>query len=107
MDDALQAEHVTIVGGYGGILREEGERLKAGGVILHRLAGSDEAGTRALLDQLVLAGVPWPEEIAAGLGDLDFAAPAFSDPAQRQAIDVPKHPRRRRTKGVPPAPPAD
>ncbi|MBX7233380.1 MAG: peptidoglycan recognition protein family protein [Caldilineales bacterium] len=97
VNDAMQAEHVTIVGGYGGVAQTEGERLKAAGVILHRLAGADEAGTRAMLDQLVAAGVRWPEEIAAGLGampapDLDFGPETLSEP---DLIDVPKRPRRR------------
>ncbi len=98
--DAMQAEHVTIVGGYGGVLQEEGERLKAAGVILHRLAGSDEAATQALLDQLVMANVPWPEDIAAGLGaghpaDFDFGV--TSSASDLGEIDVPKR-RRRRSK---------
>lgn len=99
VDDAMQAEHVTIVGGFGGVAQTEGERLKAAGVILHRLAGADEAATRAMLEQLVMAGVPWPEDIAAGLGsgpspDIDFGVslPAASDLSD---IDVPKRPRRR------------
>lgn len=97
--DAMQSEHVTIVGGYGGVAQSEGERLKAAGVILHRLAGADEAGTKAMLDQLVAAGVRWPEEIAAGLGDVlppgmefDELPPAAAD---LSAIDVPERPRRR------------
>jgi hypothetical protein len=95
--DAMQSEHVTIVGGYGGVAQAEGERLKAAGVILHRLAGADEAGTRAMLDQLVAAGVRWPEEVAAGLGatpapDLELGP---ERPAEPELIDVPKRPRRR------------
>ena len=59
-DDALLAQHVTIVGGDAGVSGEDEARLRAAGVDVHRLAGADEAETRALLGELVEKNTPWP-----------------------------------------------
>jgi len=58
--DALLARHVTIVGGDAGVSGQDETRLRAAGVDVHRLAGADEAKTRALLDELVQKNTPWP-----------------------------------------------
>jgi len=59
-NDAMSAQHVTIVGGPAGVSGEEEARLRAVGVDVHRLAGADEAETKAMLDELVEKGTPWP-----------------------------------------------
>jgi hypothetical protein len=58
--DALQARHVTIVGGDAGVSGDEEARLRNAGVTVHRLAGADEAETRAKLAALIRANTPWP-----------------------------------------------
>jgi N-acetyl-anhydromuramyl-L-alanine amidase AmpD/TolA-binding protein len=60
VDDALQAQHVLIVGGAAGISGGDEALLRAAGVDVHRLAGADEAETKALLDELVANNTPWP-----------------------------------------------
>ena len=60
VNDALQAQHVLIVGGTAGVSGGDEALLKASGVDVHRLAGADEAETRAMLDELVSLGTPWP-----------------------------------------------
>jgi N-acetyl-anhydromuramyl-L-alanine amidase AmpD len=59
-DDAMQARHVTIVGGASGVSAASEARLRAASIDVHRLAGSDEAATKAMLDALVAANTPWP-----------------------------------------------
>jgi hypothetical protein len=58
--DARLARHVTIVGGDAGVTGTEEATLLAAGVKVHRLAGQDEAATKALLSKLVADGTPWP-----------------------------------------------
>lgn len=56
LDDALQAEYVTIVGGVAGVSQEAENDLRAAGVKVERLAGKDFAETKAMLDGLAQAG---------------------------------------------------
>lgn len=58
--DARLARHVTIVGGDAGVTGTDEATLLAAGVKVHRLAGQDEAATKALLSKLVADGTPWP-----------------------------------------------
>ena len=58
--DAMQAQHVIIVGGPAGISGEDEARLRASGCDVHRLAGANEAETKAMLDELVANNTPWP-----------------------------------------------
>jgi N-acetyl-anhydromuramyl-L-alanine amidase AmpD len=60
VDDAMRARHVTIVGGPYGISPADEARLRAASIDVHRLAGVDEAATKAMLDALVAANTPWP-----------------------------------------------
>jgi hypothetical protein len=56
VDDAMQAQYVTIVGGPGGVSMEAEERLRAAGCQVDRLAGQDEKETKKMLDDLAKAG---------------------------------------------------
>ena len=58
--DAMQAEVVTIVGGEAGVSGADEARLKAAGCKVFRLAGINEADTRAKLAALISAGTPYP-----------------------------------------------
>ena len=58
--DAMQAEVVTIVGGEAGVSGADEARLVAAGCRVFRLAGVDEADTRARLAALIAAGTPYP-----------------------------------------------
>ncbi|NOX63278.1 MAG: hypothetical protein GXP42_15240 [Chloroflexi bacterium] len=76
--DAMQAQHVVIVGGPAGISSQDEARLRAAGIDVHRLAGANEEETKAMLDELVANNTPWPgapplEEpvIAASAASLD------------------------------------
>lgn len=60
VDDALRARNVTIVGGDAGVTGADEQRLIAAGATVRRLAGKDEAETRALLDKLVADNTLWP-----------------------------------------------
>ncbi len=60
VDDALQSQHVLIVGGTAGISGGDEAILRAAGIDVHRLAGADEAETKAMLDELVANNTPWP-----------------------------------------------
>ena len=57
---AIQAQHVIIVGGTAGVSGEDEARLRAAGCEVHRLAGANEAETKAMLDELVANNTPWP-----------------------------------------------
>ncbi len=59
LDDAKQAEYVTIVGGAGGVSPEVEAELRAAGVKVERLAGKDFAETKAMLDRLAQSGKPF------------------------------------------------
>ncbi|MEZ4770435.1 MAG: peptidoglycan recognition family protein [Caldilineales bacterium] len=58
--DGFAARHVVIVGGDAGVSGQDEARLRAAGVDVHRLAGANEAQTKAMLDALVAADTPWP-----------------------------------------------
>jgi hypothetical protein len=60
VEDALQARHVTIVGGDAGVSGKDEARLRAAGIGVYRLAGVNEADTRAKLDELIRNDTPWP-----------------------------------------------
>ncbi len=93
VNDALQAQHVLIVGGTAGVSGGDEALLRAAGVDVHRLAGIDEAETKALLAELVTLGTPWPGALPVATappptGDAepdawtipdDFMAPPASD----------------------------
>jgi len=56
LDDALQAEFVTIVGGDAGVSYEAEQRLRAAGGKVERIAGVDFADTKRILDQMAANG---------------------------------------------------
>ena len=58
--DAMLARHVLIVGGPAGVSGEDEARLRGAGCDVHRLAGANEAETRAMLDELVANNTLWP-----------------------------------------------
>lgn len=53
VEEAAQAEYVTIIGGPLGVPRKVEEQLKAAGCRVDRIAGKDEADTKRLLDEFV------------------------------------------------------
>jgi N-acetyl-anhydromuramyl-L-alanine amidase AmpD len=55
-NEAVQAEYVTIVGGPLGVSQEVEDWLKANGCKVDRLAGKDEADTKAMMTNLVKEG---------------------------------------------------
>ena len=59
-NEGFAARHVVIVGGLAGVSGQDEQRLRAAGVDVHRLAGANEAQTKAMLDALVAADTPWP-----------------------------------------------
>ena len=56
IEDATDAEYVTIIGGPLGVSAEDEARLRASGCKVERLAGNSEAATKALLDNLARQG---------------------------------------------------
>ncbi|NOZ28102.1 MAG: hypothetical protein GXP39_08625 [Chloroflexi bacterium] len=56
VEDAMQAEYVTIVGGVAGVSWQDEERLRLAGCKVERLAGANEEETKAMLDELVASG---------------------------------------------------
>ncbi len=56
LDDAMQAEFVTIVGGVAGVPYEAEQALRAAGSKVERIAGVDFADTKRILDQLAASG---------------------------------------------------
>ncbi|MCD6289727.1 MAG: N-acetylmuramoyl-L-alanine amidase [Anaerolineae bacterium] len=56
VDDAMQAEYVTIVGGVAGVSWQDEQKLRMAGCKVERLAGANEEETKAMLDELVAAG---------------------------------------------------
>jgi hypothetical protein len=56
VEEASQAEYVTIVGGPLGVSKAAEEQLKAAGCRVDRIAGKDEAATKQMLDELVKQG---------------------------------------------------
>lgn len=75
LEDALQAQHVLIIGGENGVSGGDAALLRAAGVDVHRLAGADEAETKALLDELVANNTPWP-----GAPPIATAPPPSAEP---------------------------
>lgn len=58
-DDAMHAQKVTIVGGPLGVSAEIEQMLKDAGCQVRRLAGANEAETKAMLDRLAEEGDPF------------------------------------------------
>lgn len=56
LDDAMQAEFVTIVGGVAGVSYEAEQMLRSAGSQVERIAGVDYADTKRILDQLAANG---------------------------------------------------
>ncbi|HEY64492.1 MAG TPA: hypothetical protein G4O02_07955 [Caldilineae bacterium] len=56
VEDAMQAEYVTIVGGVAGVSWQDEERLRLAGCKVERIAGANEEETKAMLDELVALG---------------------------------------------------
>lgn len=56
LDDAKQAQYVTIVGGVAGVSYEAEQTLRAAGSKVERIAGVDFADTKRILDQLAVSG---------------------------------------------------
>lgn len=56
LDDAQQAEFVTIVGGDAGVSYEAEQRLRAAGSQVARIAGVDFADTQRILDEMATNG---------------------------------------------------
>jgi N-acetyl-anhydromuramyl-L-alanine amidase AmpD len=56
VDDAREAEFVTIVGGVAGVPWETEQSLLKSGCRVERIAGSDAAGTARLLDEMTSTG---------------------------------------------------
>ena len=56
IQDAIDAQYVTIVGGPLGVSAEDEAQLRASGCQVERLAGNSEAATKALLDNLARQG---------------------------------------------------
>jgi len=88
VDDALLARRVTIVGGTAGVGGGAEARMRAAGITIHRLAGRNEAETKALLDSLVAKGTPWPGAPPRFLSALDEAI-ADREPDEPPRIPVP------------------
>ena len=60
VEDAMQARHVTIVGGPTGVSAADEARLRSACVDVRRLNGASETATKAMLDALVAKNTPWP-----------------------------------------------
>lgn len=58
--DAMVAKHVTIVGGEAGVSWADENDIRNSGSEVHRLAGANEAETKAMLDDLVQKNTPYP-----------------------------------------------
>jgi hypothetical protein len=56
LDDARQAQYITIVGGDAGVPYEAEQTLRAAGSKVERIAGVDYADTKRILDQLATSG---------------------------------------------------
>jgi hypothetical protein len=52
VDDAMQAEYVTIVGGTAGVPKETEDSLRAAGCKVERVAGDSYEETKAILDKM-------------------------------------------------------
>jgi N-acetyl-anhydromuramyl-L-alanine amidase AmpD len=56
LDDAVQAQHVTIIGGTLGVSSEAEAALRAAGCKVERVAGENFAETKAMLDKMAKEG---------------------------------------------------
>ena len=59
VEEAKYAQHVTIIGGPGGVPAEVDDVLRAAGCQVQRLAGKDEAETNQMLYELIASGKPF------------------------------------------------
>ena len=80
--DGFAARHVVIVGGDAGVSGQDEARLRTAGVDVHRLAGANEAQTKAMLDALVAADTPWPGATRAAERPTDQNLPPTDPPAE-------------------------
>lgn len=60
VDEALYAEHVTIVGGPGAVSAQDEQRLRDAGAQVARLQAADSYGMENLFQQLLASGSPYP-----------------------------------------------
>ncbi|RIK21176.1 MAG: hypothetical protein DCC52_14255 [Chloroflexi bacterium] len=60
VDEALNAEHVTIVGGANAVSAQEEQRLREGGCLVARLQAADSYALENLFQQLLASGSPFP-----------------------------------------------
>ncbi|MCS6844162.1 MAG: N-acetylmuramoyl-L-alanine amidase [Caldilineales bacterium] len=74
---AKAARHVVIVGGDAGVSGQEEEMLRRAGSQVYRLAGRNEAETKAMLDDLVRKNTPYPG-----------ATPPVKPPARRDVASA-------------------
>lgn len=70
LDDARNAEFVTIVGGEAGVSREAEQMLRAAGCKVDRLAGVDYADTKRILDTLAETGRRFQSFTVGGAADV-------------------------------------
>ncbi|HEY84741.1 MAG TPA: hypothetical protein G4N96_06485 [Chloroflexi bacterium] len=59
VEEAEHAQHVTIIGGPGGVPAEVDDTLRAAGCQVQRLAGKDEAETNQMMYELIASGKPF------------------------------------------------
>jgi hypothetical protein len=60
VDEALNAERVTIVGGTSAVSAQDEQRLRDGGSRVARLQGADSYAMENLFQQLLASGSPFP-----------------------------------------------
>lgn len=60
IDEAINAEHVTIVGGTSAVSAQDEQRLRDGGCIVARLQAADSYALENLFQQLLASGSPFP-----------------------------------------------
>lgn len=65
-EDAMAVQNVVIVGGTAGTTGQEEQALRNAGCNVFRLAGANEAETKAMLDALVRKNTPYPGAPPAG-----------------------------------------
>ena len=87
--DGFTARHVVIVGGEAGVSGTDEARLRTAGVDVHRLAGKNEAETKAMLDALVAANTPWPGAPPAPPKTPEAEPPVISQPTGPDEWTVP------------------
>jgi N-acetyl-anhydromuramyl-L-alanine amidase AmpD len=87
--DGFTARHVVIVGGEAGVSGTDEARLRTAGVEVYRLAGKNEAETKAMLDALVAANTPWPGAPPLAPRTPEPTAPGIDRPAAPDEWTVP------------------